>query len=833
MGVVALWWFLLAGVPAQAQPGTVVQGRVLDPDALVLPGVTVTFVSRSGAAQTVVTDGEGRYRLDMSAGIYDVRAELDGFAPAFRQQCAVGPGEVTLDLELGLATVAEQVTVTAQAPLMVASETAQPVTVSREIIDNAALPSGRFEDVLPLVPTVVRGPDGLISMAGARPVQGSLLVNGGRETDPVSGEYGVLIPIDALSSVETFTTGYSAEFGQSTGGVARVRTRSGTDSLRLSINSFIPRLRFDAGKTHGIESWTPHFGVSGPVVKGKVWFAQSFDFSRVRSELDTAQGEQDSRLNAITSMSQIDMRPTASHELSVSANIGRRIIDDANLNWFNPMGTVPRFQTTNWSLALQERATLNPSTFVESGVHVKRFDATLTSRGEGAYTMGHEQTVGRYFNEQDRTAYRTEVSTVVSRVGTGRVGPTLLRVGAAVDYVTYTGTNVSAPVRFLRADGSLARFVTFSGTPETDGSATEYGAFITRHSPWTRSLDVEFGIRLDGSSLADHPIVAPRLEWVWTGPDQGRTTVKGGGGVFADRLVLGARTFSQQQSRTVQRVFADGSLNGAARVYTNAAAEDLSLPWAGVWNIQLAHRFGMSWLVRTDYRERYGRNELVVTPEVIDETSGVMTLRQNGTSTSRGLETTVGFVQPDGHQVYVSYVRSSATGNMNDLNSIEGNFKEAFVRDDADGPLRFDVPHRFLAWAVFQLPSRTTLAPFFEMRSGFPFSAIDDEWNYVGSRNGRRLPTFASLDVVVNTWVDLPVIKLPARLGFKIYNLVGTGHGRDVQSNIVLGDFGVTHNPVRRQFRGTFEVSWGGSRRAASPSKTPAAGSRAAPVSTR
>jgi hypothetical protein len=60
----------------------------------------------------------------------------------------------------------------------------------------------RFEDLLPLVPGVVRGPSGRINMKGARASENGSLVNSADVTDPATGEAAISIPIDVVSSVQ-------------------------------------------------------------------------------------------------------------------------------------------------------------------------------------------------------------------------------------------------------------------------------------------------------------------------------------------------------------------------------------------------------------------------------------------------------------------------------------------------------------------------------------------------------------------------------------------------------------------------------------------------------
>ena len=73
---------------ASAQATSTFNGRVLDQDEAVLPGVTVIATNTStGVMRTTVTNDEGQYSMPgLDPGIYDVRTELAGFASALRER---------------------------------------------------------------------------------------------------------------------------------------------------------------------------------------------------------------------------------------------------------------------------------------------------------------------------------------------------------------------------------------------------------------------------------------------------------------------------------------------------------------------------------------------------------------------------------------------------------------------------------------------------------------------------------------------------------------------------------------------------------------------------
>ena len=80
------------------------------------------------------------------------------------------------------------------------------------------------------------------------------------------------------------------------------------------------------------------------------------------------------------------------------------------------------------------------------------------------------------------------------------------------------------------------------------------------------------------------------------------------------------------------------------------------------------------------------------------------------------------------HDEFVaSYVRSSAEGDLNDFNSYFGNFGNPIIRGNERSRLNWDSPNRFLFRGEFHAPYRITVSPVLDVRTGFPYSIIDEE----------------------------------------------------------------------------------------------------------
>jgi hypothetical protein len=144
------WAFLVFLVPSIAVAQTVsattgaLNGRVTDNTGAVLPGVTVTITSPSlMGARTSTTSEEGQYRFPaIPPGVYSISYELAGFSVVKREEIRVTLGfTATVNVELGVATLQESVTVTGESPVVDTQSTSISTNFDADQLAN--LPSAR------------------------------------------------------------------------------------------------------------------------------------------------------------------------------------------------------------------------------------------------------------------------------------------------------------------------------------------------------------------------------------------------------------------------------------------------------------------------------------------------------------------------------------------------------------------------------------------------------------------------------------------------------------------------------------------------------------------
>lgn len=797
------------GRAAAQTPRGRIEGKVADTSGLPLPGVTVMLTHQAGTPLVVHTDQVGHFAFNVPYGLYTLTAELSGFQTAVRPNLTAGPQALKVDVVLDLGGFKEETQVIAQAPrVFTATEPTAPATVDKEIIKMAPVQGMRYDSALPLLPGAVRGPDGLISLSGARSWQGTVVVDFMRESDPITGDPRLSLPISAIDNVQVYSPLPPAEAGPATGGVTMVNTKPAMDAYMFNVLGLVPRPRWSSDGTSGIESWQPTFGFSGPISKGRLWLSQSVEYRYERFPFRTVAGSQDSSVHGWTSFTRFDVKPRGSHHLVARLLVTPDSSRHYGLGAFTPAETVPNLATNSVSLGMIDRVALGGNSTLESHLHVKRVSVEISTDDERPFVVAHERVYGSYFRSLDRTAYRVEGGTTFSTGVAKWHGEHLFKAGLSVGYMTMSGTELSRPVDYRRSDQTLSRRYEFIGPGRLDASLVDGGFFL--QDAWTvgPGLKVDMGLRGDLNTRAAGAAVWPRAA-VSYDLRPNSTKLTAGFGVLAEKPLLGPSTFADRQGRRETLYDASGTVPLSTRVFTNVLPASLHIPRAWSWNLQLDQTLRGGWMARAGYQERFGRHEYVVEPGVTGPETGVFALRGDGQSHSRSFEATGGFRAAHGaHQFYVSYVRSWTESDLNDLNSAIGSRGQALILPNERALVPSDVPHRMLAWGVISLPLRFTVSPFVEVRSGFPFTRIDENWNVVGTRNDSRFPLFMSLDLAVEKAIELPWIGLPARLGLKFFNIAGRNNGREIQRDVERADFGRVYDPIRRQLRGTLEISW-------------------------
>ncbi|MGV6483892.1 TonB-dependent Receptor Plug Domain protein [compost metagenome] len=233
----AVLFSIVGAVAAQSTTGT------LYGTAAGAEGATAVAQSDSGLRRTAPIDAQGRYSFGaLPVGRYSVSVQRDGrvIEQQDNVQLRVGSGTEVSFAVHGPATTLDAVNVTAaNLPKIDVTHTVSKSVITSEQLD--VLPLGRSAEAIALLaPGVVAGSGefsngsrSVLSFGGASVTENAYYLNGFNVTNPLSNLGGISLPYGSIDQQETFTGGYGAGYGRSTGGVINQLGKRGTNRWRF------------------------------------------------------------------------------------------------------------------------------------------------------------------------------------------------------------------------------------------------------------------------------------------------------------------------------------------------------------------------------------------------------------------------------------------------------------------------------------------------------------------------------------------------------------------------------------------------------------------------
>jgi len=291
-------------------------GTVTDSSNAVVSGANVTVVSvNTGLTRTVATSTAGEYVItNLKPDTYSITIEHSGFQK-FVQRVTVDVGakvEVSAQLSVtGVATTVEVAASDEVASVNTETQTLSTVVTSKEITE---------------LPTLTRNPYDLVATSGnvssdmnsnrgagyaingARSADTDILLDGAENVDLFTATVGQSVPLDSVQEFSVLTSNFSAEYGRAGGGIVNVATKSGTNQFHGTVYEFnrvsalaanteqnnanraqafadgscVVGQPCDVGK-FGFTRNQFGYSLGGPVIKNKVFFFSSTEWTRVRS----------------------------------------------------------------------------------------------------------------------------------------------------------------------------------------------------------------------------------------------------------------------------------------------------------------------------------------------------------------------------------------------------------------------------------------------------------------------------------------------------------------------------------------------------------------------
>lgn len=285
----ALCLGLILVQPASAQTTTAsIEGTVKDPQDRVVAGAQIIVKSEArGIERTTTSDENGFYRVTaLPAGTYSVAASHTGFATqSFPNVELTVNRTATIDVQLEVGPVQERVSITSETLAIDPTTPATGATVTPRQITEMPVNGRNYLDLLQLVPGVVvnhqanTGSDNSTPVLGERAGNNNFMIDGQPNKNTVTGGAAAQFNQETIAEFQVLTAGYKAEFGQGSGAIVNVITRSGGNGLHGVGSIFHRNDAFDSSNslTPGEDAPTLRrydysLALGGPIVKDKVFF---------------------------------------------------------------------------------------------------------------------------------------------------------------------------------------------------------------------------------------------------------------------------------------------------------------------------------------------------------------------------------------------------------------------------------------------------------------------------------------------------------------------------------------------------------------------------------
>jgi hypothetical protein len=782
-------------------------------DGVAMPDVEVIFMREGKLLAQIKTGIDGRASVRVDRGLLTISIHQAGYLPVEQDVDTRSMSELVFAIKLVPMPQAHE-TVTVQAANEdITEQTSSPgESIKPEEANESPLRPLTLTDALPLVPGVVRAPNGQTMIEGSGEMHSALVVDSVDTVDPATGRFGLSVPIDIVDSLHVLTSPYLAQYGHFTAGVVTAETRPGGNKWHYDLNDPFPEFRIRSGHLRGLKSATPRLSFAGPMVQNRAFVSEGLEFIDNKIAIRTLPFPfNETKIMSGNSFTQTDYTLTPRQTLTASFHAAPQTIRYANLDFFNPQEVTPDGDTQSYTGIVTHRLAIGQG-LLQSTTSLSELNTTISPQGELGMTVLPTGNSGNYFAEQQRHARRFEWNELWSLKPINDLGIHKIQFGSSLADAGDEGHLHAKSITMFDNQGVKIRTIDFTAGSPFDRSDRQPAIFAQDHWAFNSHLATDIGLRVEAQTITATTRLAPRIGFVWDPSIRGRTTLSGGIGAFYDSVPLNVYAFGHYPEQTITTYLPDGSIYGSPQHYLNLTAEAAGsefpfidrdhkignfAPYTVAWNLQLEHRFSEHLTMRAKYLESYGSALVTISPQVV-QGQNAFVLAGNGSSRYRQFEMTAQLSLQPGNRIYASYVRSLSKGSLNESDSYLGDFSSPFIRANLYTNRAGDIPNRLLTWGSVAFPQKIKVYPMIEWRSGFPYQPVDVYQNYIQSMKAesQRFPAYFSADARVTKDIKLNS-KYTLRPSITITNILNHFNALQVHAN--------TADPQYGQFFGNYD----------------------------
>ena len=779
-------WVILFGLPLYAGECQIA-GRVVDENNTGIADVRVALQSGTSAFR-ITTDPTGSFRLYLPAGDYAATAERDGYFPLARRAVNLAEGPQELNLVLNhVREVFQSVKVEGATAGIDPDQADRSKTLSGLNVLNVPYPStNNVRNAMKLMPGVVQDPRGGLHFSGSAENQVLYTLDGFNVSDPVNGGFTTRLDVDMVRSLEYSSGRYSPEFGKGSAGVLAIRTDMGDDTLRYTATNFIPGVDTRTGLHIG--TWSPRFGFSGPVVKGRVWFSESLDGEYSNQVVpDLPEGQQRTSSVRWGDLVRTQVNLTPGNILFGSFLVNNWRAPKTGLGALDPPSTTIDQRSRTWFFSLKDQIYVARGTMLEVGIAQDRTFGRMIPQGNEFYRITPNGHGGNFFVDSTATSRRDQLLTNLFLPSFRLAGMHQLKVGDDFDRLSYGQLFRRTGYETYGLGGWLIRRTTFGGSGAIDRPSLEISSYVLDAWRIRRNLTADIGVRQDWDELVRRTAWSPRLSVAYAPFAKRSTRLSGGYAVTSDasNLSIFARALDQYAINTTFNP--DGSIQRGPLITTFVTpGGQLEAPRYRNLTFQVDQQFPRNLQVgfnllrkRGDHGFAYANTftRAMPPPPGVEAVFGLTNLRRD---TYDSAEVSVHQSLGSQYEWMASYTRSSAKSNSVLDISVD---QPASVTNNV-GPMPWDAPNRLVSWFYLPTPwKKWAVAGLVEARNGFPFSIQKDDGSISGAVNSHRFPAYFNFNLHLEYRFPFRDKRLALRGGFN--NI--TNHKNYTIVNNVIG----------------------------------------------
>jgi hypothetical protein len=588
-------------LPAAAQQSidyASVSGRVVDSSGAVVPGAdAVARHTQTNVTSTAVTDSEGRFRFPyLRVGPYEIQVRLNGFRTVGRNLNLSAGSAFELPVTLQVSGVEASVAVSADAPILEAARSQIASTVSETEVRNLPLNGRNFLELALLVPGVSPTnvgsnqlfpetsavPGATLSVGSQRNLSNNFIVDGLSANDDAAGLSGIAYGVDAVEEFQVVTSGAQAELGRALGGYVNIVTKSGTNNVHGTIYSYFRDDSWNAnnvllGRTLPMNQEQFGGSLGGPVVSNRTFYFTNIERRRLnQTGLATIADSSVSAINArlaavgyggpsvVTGVYRNPVNSTnflvkVDHQVSGRDQLGVRYtlyqIDGENTRGagaLNAPSASQALDNVDQMLAVSNTFALSPRTVLETRAQYSRgdLDAEPTDLVGPSVSIAGVASFGRLASSP--TGRLNHMYQIVNNLS-HQAGAHAMRAGVDFlfndDRITFPRAvngsySFSSLANFLSGTYNNAGFTQVFGITDLAQTNPNLGMYAQDEWKVNSQLTLNAGLRYDLQFLetinTDTNNLSPRLGFAWAPFEARRTVIRGGVGVFYDRVPLRA-----------------------------------------------------------------------------------------------------------------------------------------------------------------------------------------------------------------------------------------------------------------------------------------------------